>query len=313
MNDREWKPPSLPGLRVLVTGGTGFIGTALCRRLLDEGAQVSVLTRDRRRAVEHFEGSVTALESLAEIEAASAPQVVVNLAGRNLGSERWNDAVKRELVASRVETTRRVIDYIACATVRPDVLISGSAVGYYGARGDTPLTETSPPGREYQADLCQRWEDTALQAQEYGVRACLSRTGVVMGPGGGALSGLAPQFRRGLGAVVGSGRQWIAWIHLDDLIDIFIECMLNPELSGAFNNTSPYPVTNREFAKTLGQVLHRPVRLRVPGPVLRLMMGEMAHLYLTGQKVLPARHLERGYTYRYPRIREAFTAALQRC
>ena len=299
----------LPG-RVLITGGTGFIGTALAHRCLESGIRVTVLTRDRRRALLHFRGRVAAVEDLAELGADSAPDVIVNLAGKNLASERWNARVRRALIDSRVGTTQRVIAYIAKAPHRPTLLISGSAVGYYGARGDRILTESDPPGDEFQSDLCRQWEDAALRAKEYGVRVCLSRTGAVMGPGGGPLAGLTPTFRKGLGAVAGRGDQWISWIHLDDLIDLFLDFMTDRTASGPYNNTAPHPVTNRGLAETLGELLHRPVLLRVPGWVLRLLMGGMAHLYLTGQRVMPERHLRAGRDFRHPDIRSALQAAL---
>jgi hypothetical protein len=296
---------------VLITGGTGFIGTALAGRLLRLGARVSVLTRNRARAQTHFSGRVTALESMREIDAAQAPEVIVNLAGKNLGEERWTEAVKRQLVASRVDVTQQVIDYIAAnAASRPRLLISGSAVGYYGARGDERLDETALAGEEYQSQLCQRWEQTATKANEYGVRVCISRTGVVLGRDGGALAGLAPLFRLGLGAVAGSGTQWIAWVHMHDLLNLFLRFMQDGSLSGAFNNTAPRPVTNSEFSRAIGRALHRPVLLRSPGWAMRLLYGEMAHLYLTGQRVIPARHLEAGFVYRYPDIDSALEDAL---
>jgi uncharacterized protein (TIGR01777 family) len=295
---------------VLVTGGTGFIGTVLCERLLGAGARVSVLTRDRGRARAHFGGRVSAYASLERLGAEDAPDVIVNLAGQNLGARRWNESVKRAMVASRVDTTRHVVEYIARTRLRPKLLISGSAVGYYGARGDEELTEDSPPGDEYQSRLCVAWEGAAHEAEQYGVRVCISRTGVVMGRGGGALAGLAPLFRLGLGAVAGSGRQWVSWIHMQDLIELFLRFMRDETLAGPFNNTSPRPVTNRAFSHAIGNALHRPVLLRTPGWLLRLMYGEMAHLYVTGQKVLPARHLEAGVDHRYPDIETAVADAL---
>ena len=298
--------------RVLVTGGTGYIGTALAETLLAAGVEVVVMTRDRARAARHFGGRVTAVEDLGELSGRSAPEVIVNLAGKNLGSERWNDAVKRELIQSRVGTTHRVIDYIASSSVKSRLLISGSAVGYYGAHGDEVLTERDPPGAEYQSELCAHWEEAALRARQYGVRVCLSRTGVVLGPGGGALSGLLPQFRKGLGAVAGTGRQWISWIQMEDLIEIFLRFMRDDSLQGAFNNTAPNPVTNREFAASIGHAVGRPVLLRVPGWLLRLAMGGMAHLYLTGQRVVPERHLQAGYRYRYPEIDAALAVSTGR-
>jgi len=297
-------------MHVLVTGGTGFIGTALCEALLQRGDQASVLTRSRERARAHFRGRVAAVESLRELDGRSAPEAIVNLAGANIGRVRWNAAHKQRFIQSRVETTRHVVDYIRKASARPHVLISGSAVGYYGARGDEPLEEDAAPGDEYQAHLCQAWEAEALAAEQHGVRVCISRTGAVMGPGGGPLAGLVPQFRRGLGASVGSGRQWLSWIHLDDLLRGLLHLIREPELHGAFNNTSPCPVTNRHFARVLGAVLHRPVPLRVPGWLLRIALGEMAHLYLTGQRVIPSRHLQAGFRFHYPDLRAALAASL---
>lgn len=296
--------------RVLITGGTGFIGTALAEQLLAAGVSVAILSRNADRAARHFGQRVTALESLSRIDAANAPGGIVNLAGKNLGEQRWNASVKQQLVDSRVSTTQQVVDYIARAEVKPDLLISGSAVGYYGARGDEALNEEAEPGNEFQCELCRRWEQTALQAEQYGIRVCISRTGVVMGQGGGALSGLEPMFRKGLGAVAGNGRQWLSWVHVQDLINMFLRFMLDDALSGPFNNTSPNPVTNRQFAKTIGKVLHRPVLLRAPAWAMHLLYGEMAHLYVTGQKVIPDRHLQTGFDYQYPDIESALRDAL---
>lgn len=295
---------------VLITGGTGFIGTALAARLHESGARVSVLTRNRERALSHFGHAVTAFESLDELGEEDAPEVIVNLAGKNLGEDRWNAEVKQALVSSRVDTTRRVVDYIARTPRAPKLLISGSAVGYYGARGDESLCEDSAPGDEFQSDLCRRWEDVALEAGKFGVRVCISRTGIVMGPGGGMLEGLLPLFRLGLGAVAGSGRQWISWIHMDDLVDLFIHFMREPKTCGVFNNTAPKPVTNRDFSKALGRAIRRPVVLRVPAFAMRILYGEMAHLYLTGQRVLPCRHMDAGHVYRYPGIEAALAASV---
>lgn len=298
-------------MHVLITGGTGFIGTALTEELLNSDYRVSVLSRDRSRAQGHFGGRVEAYESLEHVASHNAPEVIVNLAGKNLGDERWTDEVKEKLLASRLNTTQHVVDYIANAANKPKLLISGSAVGYYGARGEEVLTEASSPGDEFQADLCQRWEHTASQAEQYGVRVCISRTGVVLGRGGGALSGLAPLFKYGLGAVAGSGTQWLSWVHMHDLIRMFVQFMEDDALSGAFNNTAPNPVTNHEFSDAIGRALHRPVLLRAPALAMRAMYGEMAHLYLTGQKVIPQRHLQNGFQYRYPDIDSALAEALQ--
>lgn len=297
-------------MNILVTGGTGFIGRHVIQHLLGRGDEVSVLTRDRRRAEALFQGRVHAVESLNELSAARAPEAVINLAGQNLGSGRWNAALKEAFIDSRVNTTRQVVNYIARLPVKPRVLVSGSAVGYYGARGDTPLEEDVPPGDEYQSHLCEAWEHAAMAAERHGVRVCLSRTGVVLGSGGGALSSLVPPFRRGLGAYLGNGRQWMPWIHMDDVVAVFMRLIADDSLSGPFNVTAPQPQTNRDFARTLGRVLQRPVLLRIPGWAVRLMVGEMARLYLTGQKVVPRRLLEAGYDFKYPQLDMALRAVL---
>ncbi len=297
-------------MHVLVTGGSGFIGGALCRRLLAGGHAVSVLTRERQRTEQLFQGKVAAIESLDELPRETAPEAIVNLAGLSLGSGRWTERLKQEFIASRVGVTRQVISYIARTDRKPGILISGSAVGYYGARGDEELGEDAPPGNEYQSHLCKAWEAEALKAVQHGVRVCISRTGVVLGKGGGALSSLVSQFRLGLGGYVGSGRQWMSWVHIDDLVGIMLHLMADESLAGAFNSTAPNPETNRDFARKLAAALHRPALVWAPDWLLRLMVGEMAHLYVTGQKVLPSRLLELGYRFKFPELRAALADIL---
>ena len=297
-------------MHVLVTGGSGFIGGALCRRLLAGGHAVSVLTRERQRTEQLFQGKVAAIESLDELPRETAPEAIVNLAGLSLGSGRWTERLKQEFIVSRVGVTRQVISYIARTDRKPGILISGSAVGYYGARGDEELGEDAPPGNEYQSHLCKAWEAEALKAAQHGVRVCVSRTGVVLGKGGGALSSLVSQFRLGLGGYVGSGRQWMSWVHIDDLVGIMLHLMADESLAGAFNSTAPNPETNRDFARKLAAALHRPALVWAPDWLLRLMVGEMAHLYVTGQKVLPSRLLESGYRFKFPELRAALADIL---
>ncbi|MFQ5757421.1 MAG: TIGR01777 family oxidoreductase [Acidiferrobacterales bacterium] len=297
-------------MNILVTGGTGFIGGALCRRLLAGGHAVSVLTRERQRAEQLLQGKVAAIESLDELPQETAPEAIVNLAGLSPGSGRWTERLKQEFLAGRVGVTRQVIRYIARTDRKPGILISGSAVGYYGARGDEELGEDAPPGNEYQSHLCKAWEAEAFKAAQYGVRVCVSRTGVVLGKGGGALSSLVSQFRLGLGGYVGSGRQWMSWVHIDDLVGIMLHLMADESLAGAFNTTAPNPEMNRDFARELAAALHRPALMWAPGWLLRLMVGEMAHLYVTGQKVLPSRLLESGYRFKFPELRAALADIL---
>lgn len=297
-------------MNVVVTGGTGFIGSTLCKRLLADDYVVTVLTRDRDRAQQRFKGQIRLIESLKELDDESTPGIIVNLAGLSLGSGRWTKELKQTFISSRVGVTRQLVDYIAQVRSPPHLLISGSAVGYYGARGDEVLTEDSSTGQEYQADLCKAWETEALKATNYGVRVCLLRLGVVLGTGGGALSSLVPQFKLGLGGHVASGKQWMSWIHIDDLINIVLHLMANELLQGPFNVTTPNPETNRDFASKLGTALHRPAYMWAPGWAMRLLVGEMAHLYVTGQKVIPKRLLESGYKFRYPELSLALAEIL---
>lgn len=295
---------------VLITGGTGFIGSALCQHYLGRGWQVYVLTRDAARAQHRLGSGVRAVVNLEDIPTDSAPEVVFNLAGQNLASGRWNRALKQRFVASRVGVTRRVVEYLNTLSTVSPVLINGSAVGYYGARDDSWLDEQANAGNEYQSQLCQAWEETALAAETARTRVCLMRSGAVLGPDGGPLAGLLPAFRRGLGAHLGSGRQWLSWIHIDDWIALAQHLIDHPPLRGPFNATTPYPQTNRDFAKTLGQTLNRPARLWIPGWLVWLSQGEMAHLFLTGQRVFPQRALDSGFQFRHPHLTEALTSIL---
>lgn len=299
-------------MHYLITGGTGFIGSALCADLLSAGQRVTVLTRDRENAARRLPAGAAAIESLDELAPQDTPEAVVNLAGESLASGRWSAARKRRFFDSRIGTTRRLVDWLGARQPQVRVLVSGSAVGYYGARGDEELTEDAAPGDEFQADLCKAWEAEAVRAESLGVRVCRVRTGIVLGPGGGALAAMLPAFRLGLGGWLGSGRQWMSWIHRADLIALIRWLAESGAPAGAYNGTAPYPATNRQFAQALGRALKRPVLLPVPGFALRALAGEMAHLLLTGQKVLPKRALDGGFTFRFPTVASALADALDR-
>jgi len=288
-------------MHVLITGGTGFIGRALARELLAQGHAVSVLTRDRVRAAAVLPAGVTPVEQLAGL----APQAVVNLAGENLGAHRWNAARKHAFVDSRAGATLTLVGWMRSLAQPPQVLVSGSAVGYYGARGDEALTEEAAPGCEFQSELCAGWEAAACGAEALGVRVCRIRIGVVLGRGGGALAAMKLPFQLGLGGHLGSGAQWMSWIHRADLVGLILWLLGGGTRSGAWNATAPQPVTNREFARALAASLHRPALFPMPAPIVRLLVGEMAHLLLTGQKVLPARAQAEGFHFRYPDLPSA--------
>lgn len=305
-------------MRIVVTGGTGFIGRPLCQRLVGLGHAVTVLTRnpgaarsvlDPRMSVIGWEGFRGPTDGL--MAALGDGDVIINLAGAPIAAGRWNAQVKDRLRQSREGTTSALVAALSKLPTRPVLLISASAIGYYGSRGDEPLTEESPSGAGFLASLCREWEAAARAAERLGVRVVLPRIGVVLGRHGGALAKMLPAFRMGLGGPVGSGAQWMSWIHLDDLIELLL-FLLNEAVGGPVNATAPHPVTNREFARTLGRTLGRPAWARVPAPVLRLLLGEMAEeLLLTGQRVLPHRAEALGFRFRYPTLSEALGAILR--
>jgi len=283
---------------ILVAGGTGFLGTALIRALRADGHQVRVLTRRPRHA-----------DDLAWAPEASTPQpwmralndadAIVNLAGESIGGGRWSAARKDAILNSRLHATRALVTALAAAAPRPRVLISASAVGVYGSRGDETLTEASAPGSGFLADVCREWERRALEAAATS-RIVLLRTGLVLSRHGGALSQLALPFRFFVGGPAGTGRQYMSWIHIDDWVAMVRWALTTTDVSGPLNLTAPSPVTNNEFARTLGRVLGRPAFMRAPAFALKLMLGEMADgLILEGQRVLPARAkaLRYGFTY----------------
>lgn len=295
--------------RILITGGTGFVGSALCTRLLAEGWGVDVLTRDAGRARGLLPRSVGVVESAHDLE--QVPYGMVGLAGENLGVKRWSADRKREFLDSRVRTTEHLVEYAAaCGDNAPEVLVNGSAVGFYGARGDEEIDEDEPPGDEFQSELCRQWEAAALKAEDHGVRVCLIRPGAVLDAGGGPLQSMLPPYKLGLGAWLGHGRQYLPWIHRMDLVRAIQFLLDNPECSGPYNTVAPHAVTHREFSKALGRALRRPVWTGMPAPVVRLMFGEMADMLLTGQRVVPRRLRAAGFEFRFPRLDEVLADIL---
>ena len=290
-------------MRVLVTGGTGLVGRPACDALRAAGHAVTIVSREPGRVPARAIGWDGLRAAMPETDA------IVNLAGESVAGGRWTAARKAAIRRSRVEATRALVDAAAAASPRPKVLVNASAVGYYGAHGDEPLDETAAAGTDFQARLCVEWEAEARRAEALGVRVVVVRLGVVLAPDGGALSALLLPFRAGLGGPIGGGRQWISWVHRDDVVGLLREAVGNTEYAGPVNATSPNPVTNRDFARALGRALHRPTVLPVPGIGLRLLMGEMATMLLTGQRVLPKVAERRGYAWQQPEL----PAALERC
>lgn len=296
-------------MHTLITGGSGFIGSALCASLVSDRQDVTVLTRDIPGARARLPANVALIDRL---DGARDVDVVVNLAGDNLAAGRWTENRKRRIFESRVGTTQRLNEWIDSLSNRPSVLISGSAIGWYGPRGDEQLDENSAAGNDFAAGLCKAWETEAIKAQALGVRVCCLRTGIVLGSDGGALAKMLLPFRLGLGGPMGDGRQWMSWIARDDLVALIRWLIETDSAHGAFNGTAPRPVTNAEFAQALGRALHRPAVLRTPAFALRLLFGEMADLLLTGQRVMPRRAIAQGFAFQYPGLTSALSTILER-
>jgi uncharacterized protein (TIGR01777 family) len=274
---------------MLVTGGTGFVGRHLVAALTAQGHGVIVLSRNRARARQVFpDHRVRVIASLDEIAGNEPIDAIINLAGEPIGDRPWTRRRRLRLLLSRLRTTRRLIGLIARLDHRPDVLISGSAVGWYGAWDETALTESSPAHDGFSHTLCEAWEREARKAEGFGIRTVLLRTGLVLDRGGGMLARMVPAFRLGLGASLGNGLQFMSWIHRDDLVRLIAHAITDPALVGPLNATAPNPATNRQFSKALAKAVHRPLWFRAPAGLLRVLMGDMAQeLLLTGQRVLP--------------------------
>ncbi len=289
----------------LITGGTGFIGQALVKSLLDSGASVTVLTRDPAKLKRLYAERVQGVCSLEEVRDEATLDGVVNLAGEPIADKRWSEARKQLIYDSRLQMTSDVLALIKRLQNPPSVLVSGSAIGFYGPQvGQEPLIETGRTVPGFTHKLCSDWEQKALAAEDSGVRVCLLRTGVVLGHGG-ALARMLPPFKCGLGGAISRGTQWMSWVHLDDIVAIIRFLLEHAVLSGPFNATAPTPVTNRVFSDTLAASLGRPAWMTVPAFVINLMLGEGAELLLEGQRVVPDRLLQAGFQFHYPELKPA--------
>ncbi len=301
-------------MHYLISGGTGFIGKPLVAALRGDGHEVSVLTRDYAAARKRLGSDVTLLRSVDGIAADQPIDVVINLAGAGIADRRWSARRKRELLDSRVRTTQDLVQLVQRLRTRPDCFLSASAVGYYGASDDRPLTETEPAvTSEFTHELCRRWEEEALRVSALGVRTVITRFGVVFGPDGGMLARLEWPFRLALGGRLGSGRQMLSWVHRDDVISAIRFLIDDERHSGVFNVTAPKPVSNADFTRALARAVHRPAIMHMPSAVVRLLFGEMGdRLLLHGQCVMPARLQESGFEFLFPGVDEALQQAMGR-
>ncbi|TCO75741.1 TIGR01777 family oxidoreductase [Chromatocurvus halotolerans] len=293
-------------MHILLTGGTGFIGDALVPSLLTQGHELTILSRSRHTDTEgcRYIRNLDELADDAHIDAA------INLAGASLAGARWTASYKREIVDSRLETTRQLVACMQRLQVPPGVLLNASAIGYYG-HGDQPVTEADDAGEGFSADLCRRWEEAASHAETLGTRVCLCRFGVVLDAGGGAFEELFRPFRFGLANWIGNGRQWLSWVHRSDVVAALAFLLEHDELSGPFNVTAPEPVTGRGMCDAIKQQRKTLITAPVPATVMRIMLGEMAdELLINGQKVLPQRLTNSGFTFSYAHIDDALHAIL---
>lgn len=287
---------------ILITGGTGFLGSALTFDLLQRNQQVVIFSRNAQTVARAFGDKVQAVTHIDQLPDAGSFRAIVNLAGAGIFDQRWNEARKSVLRDSRIKLTQQLVDWIIQSKEKPGVLINGSAIGVYGSHADEIVDENSPAISDFSQQLCADWEAVAMQVQAVGVRVCLIRTGLVLGQDGGLLKRMLLPFRFGLGGRLGNGQQWMSWIHLQDWLAIVKAMVDDHTMQGPYNATAPAPVTNQAFSSNLASVLNRPMLLPMPEAVLKLLLGEMSGLVLGSQRVMPQRLLNEGFKFKFSQL-----------
>lgn len=295
---------------ILITGGSGFLGSALIADWLKQGHRMTVISRNPLVAMQKLGAKVNVVDSLKLLPAHVHFDAVVNLAGAPIFGSRWSVARKQLLRDSRIKLTEQLVGFLAELPVKPEVLISGSAIGVYGSQADRLLTESSNANPDFSQQLCADWESAALKAETLGIRVCLVRTGLVLDKDGGLLQRMLPAFRLGMGGQLGDGRQWMSWIHRQDWVEIVDTLLSCTDLQGAFNATAPQPVSNLEFSRSLARHLHRPMLMPLPARLLKLLLGEMSELVLGSQRVIPERLQTAGFKFGFTRLDDALTQIL---
>lgn len=302
-------------MKIVLAGGTGFVGSSLQTALSQQGHEVVILTRQKTRETQSTPKlrfvpwdptkNGAWAEHLKDVDAC------INLAGESIAAKRWTKVQKFKIIESRCDATQALVHAISKLSKKPQVLINASAVGFYGPHGDEIMTEKDGPGKDFLAQTCKAWEAHAIRAQDFGLRVVRLRFGIVLEKDGGALAKMIPPFKFFIGGPLGDGKQWMSWIHREDIIGMILWALENQQVSGPVNATASNPVTMKEFAATLGKIMGRPSFAAVPGLVLKILLGEMSDLLLTGQRVIPEKALALGYRFKYPSLETALQAILK--
>lgn len=298
-------------MKIFITGGTGLVGSHLIPRLLQENHTVTVLSRNIEKAQAILGNNLEFCDSLERLTSLDEYDAVINLAGEPIAGKRWTELQKQRLCQSRWQITKKLTQLIKSGENPPQIFISGSAIGYYGNKEDVIITEDTEPHEEFTNKLCKAWEAFAMEAESSKTRVCLLRTGIVLSSKGGMLAKILPVFKLGLGGTMGSGKQYISWIHIEDMVGIINFLLTAPQIKGAVNMTSPTPVTNKEFSKTFAKVLKRPCIFNVPSVIISLFMGEASTLLLDGQRAIPKKLELNKYQFRYKDIQSALVNILR--
>jgi uncharacterized protein (TIGR01777 family) len=302
-------------MKIAIAGATGFVGTQLVEQLQAQGHQVIILTRNPQSASNRFGQAqivgYNPLKSGEWQESISGCDAVINLAGEPIAEKRWTPAHKRTILESRQLGTQKIVEAINLATVKPQVLINASAIGYYGTSETSKFDENSPAGTDFLGEVCAAWETAAQAVTASGTRLVILRFGIVLGENGGALGKMLAPFSAFVGGPIGSGKQWFSWIHRDDVVKLIIAALNDPQMQGVYNATAPNPVTMAEFADTLGTAMNRPSWLPVPNFALEAMLGEGAIVVLEGQQVIPTKTLSQGFDFKYPTLKPALESIVR--